>query len=207
MVLGEHPLQKKVMEKHHLSPKWVSRLPAKPMKMVDRVWCNLDKGAGKYGKGYMRAEKDITQEDWFFYCHFFGDPVMPGVIGLDGCYQTLAIAMLLQETPGVPRALSGSIQYTGQVLTSVKKTTYRVEIKRVIHNPNPMIISDIDYFRDDEATPIYKLRDARMGWYKEGELERSSFYRPDWEKIKKNALEDIEASHQYYLKYVGGDGF
>ena len=30
---------------------------------------------------------DITEDLWFFDCHFIGDPVMPGCLGLDALWQ------------------------------------------------------------------------------------------------------------------------
>jgi 3-hydroxyacyl-[acyl-carrier protein] dehydratase/trans-2-decenoyl-[acyl-carrier protein] isomerase len=186
---------------------WTCRLPHGPMKMIDRAWYDFSKGTGKYGKGYLRAEKDIHVDDWYFYAHFLGDPVMPGTIGLDGCYQCMGMAMLLLGFRGVARALAGTFEYTGQVLTSVKKTIYRLDIKRIFNKPSPLLIADVDYFKDNDKEPIYKLRDARMGFFKEGELERSPSYRPNWGKIKETALKEIELSRQYYIKHSGGEGY
>jgi 3-hydroxyacyl-[acyl-carrier protein] dehydratase/trans-2-decenoyl-[acyl-carrier protein] isomerase len=186
---------------------WTCRLPHGPMKMIDRAWYDLEKGQGKYQKGYLRAEKDIHQDDWYFYAHFLGDPVMPGTMGLDGCYQCLGLTLLLLGHRGVARALAGTFEYTGQVLTNVKKTVYRMDIKRIINKPSPLLIADVDYFKDDDKEPIYKLRDARMGFFKEGELERSPSYRPNWEKIKETALKEIEKSRQYYIKHFGKGGY
>ncbi len=207
MTLGEGEIQKKIVEKYNLPLKWVGFVPSYPMKMVDRVWYDFEKGAGKYGKGYLRAEKDITRDEWFFYCHFYGDPVMPGVMGLDGALQCMGIVMLLKLLPGVARALGGTFEYYGQVLTRVKKTRYQVDIKRLLTKPSQLLIADIDYFKDDDKEPIYKIRDARLGLFREGELERSSSYRPDWQEIKEKALRGIETSRQYYLKHFGDEGF
>jgi hypothetical protein len=82
-----------------------------------------------------------------------------------------------------------------------------MDIKRIINKPSPLLIADVDYFKDDDKEPIYKLRDARMGFFKEGELERSPSYRPNWEKIKETALKEIEKSRQYYIKHFGKGGY
>ena len=185
---------------------WTCRLPHGPMKMLDRAWYDFTDGTGKYGKGYLRAEKDVKVDDWYFYSHFLGDPVMPGTIGLDGCYQCLGLTLLLLGFRGVARALAGTFEYTGQVLTSVKKTTYRMDIKRVFSKPSPLLIADVDYFKDEDETPIYKLRDARMGFFREGELPRSPSYLPDWNKVKDAAIRQIEQSRQYYLDRFGKEG-
>ena len=44
---------------------------------------------GEYGKGLVRAELDVKPDLWFFPCHFKGDPVMPGCLGLDALWQLL----------------------------------------------------------------------------------------------------------------------
>ena len=33
------------------------------------------------------AEFDISPDLWFFECHFPGNPIMPGCLGLDGLWQ------------------------------------------------------------------------------------------------------------------------
>ena len=203
---GESIFQKRIIEAGN-DFNWTGKLPHGPMKMIDRAWYDFDKGMGKYGKGYLRAEKDISQNDWYFYAHFLGDPVMPGTIGLDGCYQCMGLTLLILGLWGVARALAGTFEYTGQVLTKTKKTIYKLDIKRIIHKPSPLLIADVDYYKDEDSEPIYKLRDARMGLFKEGELERSSSYRPSWEKVKEKAIDEIEASKQFYLKRFNKDGY
>ena len=64
------------------------KLPAPPMLMMDRILHISDEG-GKYGKGEIKAELDIDKSLWFFDCHFKGDPVMPGCLGLDGFWQLI----------------------------------------------------------------------------------------------------------------------
>jgi hypothetical protein len=82
-----------------------------------------------------------------------------------------------------------------------------MDIKRIFSKPSPILIADVDYFKDDDKEPIYKLRDARMGFFKEGELERSASYQPNWEKIKETALREIAESRQFYIKHFGGGGY
>jgi len=63
-----------------------AQLPAPNMLMVDRITLISEEG-GKYGKGELVAELDINPDLWFFACHFEGDPVMPGCLGLDAMWQ------------------------------------------------------------------------------------------------------------------------
>ena len=59
-----------------------ARLPAPPMLMFDRI-TRISETGGAFGKGQIVAELDINPDLWFFACHFEGDPVMPGCLGLD----------------------------------------------------------------------------------------------------------------------------
>lgn len=59
-----------------------AQLPVPPMLMMDRINLISDEG-GKYDKGQIIAELDIRPDLWFFDCHFPGDSVMPGCLGLD----------------------------------------------------------------------------------------------------------------------------
>ena len=59
-----------------------------PMLMFDRI-SEIAEAGGKYGKGLVRAVLDLRPDFWFFPCHFKGDPVMPGCLGLDALWQLL----------------------------------------------------------------------------------------------------------------------
>jgi 3-hydroxyacyl-[acyl-carrier protein] dehydratase/trans-2-decenoyl-[acyl-carrier protein] isomerase len=63
-----------------------ARLPLPPMLMFDRI-TNINETGGVFQKGEIVAELDIKPELWFFDCHFKGDPVMPGCLGLDAMWQ------------------------------------------------------------------------------------------------------------------------
>lgn len=63
-----------------------AQLPLPPMLMFDRI-VKITEGDGKYGHGQIVAELDIRPDLWFFECHFTGDPVMPGCLGLDAMWQ------------------------------------------------------------------------------------------------------------------------
>jgi len=206
MPFGENFYQNKLIESG-IEPSWICKLPFGPMRMVDRAKYNFSKGAGKCGKGYLVAEKDISQNDWYFYSHFLGDPVMPGSLGIDGCFQCLGLVLIIMGFGGLARALAGSFEYNGQILTEVKKIVYRVEIIRILKNPVPTIIAEVGLFREGESEPVYRLKEAKLSFFHEGQLERSPHYRPNWEEIKKRAVKEIEQSRDYYLKNFGEEGF
>ena len=65
-----------------------AQLPVPNMLMMDRI-SHISNDGGAYGKGEIIAELDIHPDLWFFKCHFPGDPVMPGCLGLDAMWQLL----------------------------------------------------------------------------------------------------------------------
>ena len=100
-----------------------AQLPLPNMLMMDRIVHISDEG-GRYGKGEIIAELDINPDLWFFACHFQGDPVMPGCLGLDAMWQLIGFYLCWMGGPGKGRALGcGEVKFTGQVLPTAKKVT------------------------------------------------------------------------------------
>jgi 3-hydroxyacyl-[acyl-carrier protein] dehydratase / trans-2-decenoyl-[acyl-carrier protein] isomerase len=140
-----------------------AQLPLPPMLMMDRITLITDEG-GKYGKGEMIAELDITPDLWFFDCHFQGDPVMPGCLGLDAMWQLVGFFLCWMGGPGKGRALGvGEVKFTGQVLPTAKKVTYRVDMKRLIMRKLYMGIADATMEVDGRV--IYEATDLRVGLF------------------------------------------
>ncbi|MBK1672447.1 3-hydroxyacyl-[acyl-carrier-protein] dehydratase FabA [Ectothiorhodospira shaposhnikovii] len=140
-----------------------AQLPVPNMLMMDRVNHISDEG-GAFGKGEMRAELDINPDLWFFDCHFPGDPVMPGCLGLDAMWQLVGFYLAWIGNPGRGRALGvGEVKFTGQVLPSAKKVTYQVDIKRVITRKLVLGIADGQVLVDDRL--IYTAKDLRVGLF------------------------------------------
>ena len=143
------------------------RLPNDPMLMFDRITDIRDEG-GAYGKGYIRAELDIKPDLWFFGCHFIGDPVMPGCLGLDAMWQLIGFYLTWLQLPGRGRALgAGEVKFTGEVGPDVKLVTYEIDIKRVIKRKLVMAIGDARLLADGKE--IYVANDLRVGLFKREE--------------------------------------
>ena len=70
-----------------------AKLPAPPMLMIDRI-TQINNTEGSNKLGYIEAEMDITPDLWFFDCHFHGDPVMPGCLGLDALWQLVGFFLV-----------------------------------------------------------------------------------------------------------------
>ena len=141
-----------------------AQLPAPPMLMLDRI-TRIDDNGGEYGKGRIEAELDINPDLWFFQCHFPGDPVMPGCLGLDAMWQLVGFWLGWSGSPGKGRALGvGDVKFTGQVTNDIKLVKYEIDIKRAIRSRLVMGIADGRVFADGEL--IYQAKDLKVGLFK-----------------------------------------
>lgn len=140
------------------------KLPAPPMLMMDRI-TSITEDGGEFGKGQILAELDIDPSKWFFECHFIGDPVMPGCLGLDAMWQMVGFYLVWSGSPGRGRALGvGEVKFTGQVTPDVKLVRYEIDMKRVIRRSLVLGIADAKMFADDQL--IYTAKDLRVGLFK-----------------------------------------
>lgn len=142
-----------------------SQLPIDNMLMIDRV-VHISEEGGKYGKGEIIAEFDINPELWFFACHFQGDPVMPGCLGLDAMWQLVGFFLGWAGGPGKGRALGvGEVKFTGQILPTAKKVTYRIDMTRVIKRKLFMGIAEGSVSVDGRE--IYTAKDLKVGLFQD----------------------------------------
>ena len=140
-----------------------AQLPLPPMLMFDRIISITEEG-GKYGNGQMIAELDVNKDLWFFGCHFEGDPVMPGCLGLDAMWQLLGFYLAWRGGIGRGRALgSNEVKFTGQVLPTARKIQYTIDLKRVIMRKLVMGIADATMAVDDRI--IYQASDLKVGLF------------------------------------------
>lgn len=140
-----------------------AQLPMPPMLMFDRI-VNISNEGGSMNKGHIIAELDITPELWFFKCHFPGDPVMPGCLGLDGMWQLLGFFLGWQGGQGRGRALgSAEVKYSGEVSPKNKLVTYHLDIKRIIKRKLVMGIANAVMKVDDQE--IYFVKNLRVGLF------------------------------------------
>lgn len=141
------------------------KLPLPPMLMFDRITSIYENG-GDFDKGYIEAELDINPDLWFFQCHFAGDPVMPGCLGLDALWQLIGFYLIWVGHQGKGRALGvGEVKFTGQVLPEAKRVKYRIDIKRVINRGLVLIMGDGKVICDDNV--IYVAENLKVGLFQE----------------------------------------
>ncbi len=141
-----------------------AQLPSDNMLMFDRI-TQVSVDGGKYDRGEIVAELDIHPDLWFFKCHFIGDPVMPGCLGLDAMWQLVGFYLGWRGNQGRGRALgSGEVKFSGQVLPSAKKVVYHLHLKRLIERKLIMGIADGYLYVD--GSEIYAAKDLRVGLFK-----------------------------------------
>jgi 3-hydroxyacyl-[acyl-carrier protein] dehydratase/trans-2-decenoyl-[acyl-carrier protein] isomerase len=139
-----------------------AQLPLPPMLMFDRI-SRIDDSSGDHSKGLVRAELDVNPELWFFKCHFAGDPVMPGCLGLDALWQMLGFFLGWGGSPGKGRALGGEIKFSGQVTDDVALVEYGIDLKRVMRSRLALGIADGWVKADGKV--IYEAKDLRVGLF------------------------------------------
>ncbi|VAW58571.1 3-hydroxyacyl-[acyl-carrier-protein] dehydratase, FabA form @ Trans-2-decenoyl-[acyl-carrier-protein] isomerase [hydrothermal vent metagenome] len=140
-----------------------AQLPMPNMLMMDRITLISEDG-GEHGKGEIKAELDISPDLWFFECHFPGDPVMPGCLGLDAMWQLLGFYLGWKGNPGKGRALGvGDVKFSGQVLPTAKTVSYQINIKRVI--ARGLILGIADGVVMVDGREIYSAKGLRVGLF------------------------------------------
>ena len=142
-----------------------AQLPAPPMLMFNRI-TEISENGGEHDKGLIRAEFDITPDLWFFACHFIGDPVMPGCLGLDALWQLTGFFLGWLGEPGKGRAIStGEVKFSGMVTPKTKLVEYGIDFKRVMRGR--LVLGIADGFVKADGEVIYKAADLRVALFKE----------------------------------------
>ena len=147
-----------------------AQLPLPPLLMFDRI-TNINEHGGDFGKGVVEAELDIRPDKWFFDCHFEGDPVMPGCLGLDALWQLIGFYLGWLGKLGGGRALgAGEVKFSGQITRTVKLLHYRVSMKRVISAGLVVGVANGTVAADGQE--IYSGLDLRVGLFNMDSLNR-----------------------------------
>ena len=141
------------------------KLPSDNMLMFDLISL-INNDGGQFGKGKIIAELDIKPDLWFFDCHFKGDPVMPGCLGLDAMWQLVGFFLGWIGEPGKGRALGvNAVKFTGEVLKSVKMATYEINVKRILKKEGTAVGLANGVLSADGKI-IYKAENLKVGLFK-----------------------------------------
>ncbi len=113
---------------------------------LDRVFISADANAGK--PGYIFAVKDNNPHSWFYSCHFFEDPVMPGSLGVEAICEAMQLYALQHDlgrqfhSPqfGLSSDLALTWKYRGQIQPGTRQMKIEVDINDVIIHPDQVII-------------------------------------------------------------------
>jgi 3-hydroxyacyl-[acyl-carrier protein] dehydratase/trans-2-decenoyl-[acyl-carrier protein] isomerase len=141
------------------------QLPLPPMLMFNRI-TQISEDGGSAGKGFIQAELDVDPSLWFFDCHFQGDPVMPGCLGLDALWQLTGFYLGWLGLKGRGRALGvGEVKFTGMVTPTVKNVTFEVDVTRVINRR--LIMAQADGIMKADGETIYTVQGMKVGLFKD----------------------------------------
>ena len=141
-----------------------AQLPLPPMLMLHRI-TNADETGGPHEKGCIRAEFDITDDLWFFPCHFLGDPVMPGCLGLDALWQLTGFYLGWLGEPGKGRAIAtGEVKFKGMITPKTQLVEFGIDFKRVMRGRLVLGIADGWVKADGEI--VFTAKDLKVGLFK-----------------------------------------
>ena len=142
-----------------------AKLPLPPMLMFDRI-TEINDNNGTFNKGSLKAELDIKNDLWFFNCHFKGDPVMPGCLGLDAMWQLVGFYLGWLGNPGKGRALGvGTVKFTGEVLQNVKNVRYEIDMKKIM-SPGGTTVGLANGAVLADNKKIYSAESLKVGLFK-----------------------------------------
>lgn len=139
------------------------RLSGGQLHLLDEV--QIVPGGGKYGQGYIYAQKIVNPQDWFFRAHFRQDPVMPGSLGVEALLQALQTYVLQIglgrefRSPRFAHAEGHNTvwKYRGQVVPDNHDLSLEIHIIKIETTPGRVtIFGEASLWK--EALRIYEVK-------------------------------------------------
>ncbi|MCK1395923.1 bifunctional 3-hydroxydecanoyl-ACP dehydratase/trans-2-decenoyl-ACP isomerase [Bradyrhizobium sp. 1] len=138
-----------------------AQLPAPPMLMMDRI-TEISLDGGEFRKGHIVGELDIVPGHWFFGCHYRGDEMMPGSLGLDAMWQMVGYWLGWSGSPGKGRAIGvGEVECTGEITANAQRVRYEVAMRMVRRGKLVLGIADGRVLAD--GVSVFTAKDMRVG--------------------------------------------
>ena len=126
------------------------RIAGPELRLIDEI-SSFDSGGGPWQRGYLRAERAIHADDWFFAGHFLNDPCMPGTLMLEACLQAMSFYLTAlgltvsrdgwQFEPASD--CSVLMQCRGQVTPQSRLLTTEILVEEVVADPEPTLYADV----------------------------------------------------------------
>jgi 3-hydroxymyristoyl/3-hydroxydecanoyl-(acyl carrier protein) dehydratase len=95
--------------------------------------CRPDGGA--HGLGYLRAEKVIDPDEWYFKAHFYQDPVQPGSLGVQAMANLLQWYLIERGAPPgrfeVAMGQPVTWKYRGQVVPTDGRIVVELDVTAI----------------------------------------------------------------------------
>jgi len=144
------------------------RLASDQLDMIHEL--KIVKDGGQFGKGYVHATKFVKPYDWFFTCHFYLDPVMPGSLGVESILQAMQVFALQQDlgkdfvSPKFTQLANHKCEwkYRGQILTPVEEMHLEFHVKTVEMRGGVLAII-ADAYLWNGGMRIYQVTDLGLG--------------------------------------------
>lgn len=137
------------------------------LRLIDEVTVVED--GGEFGSGYLRGTRTIDHDDWYFFCHFYRDPVMPGSLGVEALVQALQVYAIENELGkrftnpvfAMPRGVAMTWKYRGQILRTDPEMIFDLHIKEIRDTGDSVqVIANANVWKT--GLRIYELTDVAV---------------------------------------------